>query len=210
MKAIKKLWAEFKKFITRGNVLDLAVGVVIGAAFTAIVTSLTNDIIMPLINWAVGGGEKGLDSLCTVLKAVYIDDGADGKVLDLENSLVINWGTFIQAILDFILIALVIFAIVKIINTIREKGSELNAQAKREKELKKRTKALIKQGVPKESARAEAEVQLKAEQAPAPAAPAKPTVEELLTDIRNLLAANNASVKIQADAAEYAAEKKAD
>lgn len=51
MKAIKKLWAEFKKFITRGNVIDLAVGVVIGAAFTAIVTSLTNDIIMPLINW---------------------------------------------------------------------------------------------------------------------------------------------------------------
>lgn len=72
MKAIKNLWAEFKKFITRGNVIDLAVGVVIGAAFTAIVTSLTNDIIMPLINWAVGGEENGISSLCTVLKGVYI------------------------------------------------------------------------------------------------------------------------------------------
>lgn len=57
MKAIKKLWDEFKKFISRGNVLDLAVAVVIGAAFTAIVTSLTNDIIMPLINSAVGDGD---------------------------------------------------------------------------------------------------------------------------------------------------------
>lgn len=91
MKAIKKLWAEFKKFITRGNVIDLAVGVVIGAAFTAIVTSLTNDIIMPLINWAVGGEENGISSLCTVLKGVYIDDGMGNQVLDIENSLVINW-----------------------------------------------------------------------------------------------------------------------
>ena len=57
MKTIKKLWGEFKKFISRGNVLDLAVAVVIGAAFTAIVNSLTNDIIMPLINWAVGDGD---------------------------------------------------------------------------------------------------------------------------------------------------------
>ena len=68
MKRIKKIWGEFKKFITRGNVLDLAVGVVVGAAFTAIVTSLTNDIIMPLINWAVGDGD--ISSLCTVLDAV--------------------------------------------------------------------------------------------------------------------------------------------
>ena len=103
MKALNKLWGEFKKFITRGNVIDLAVGVVVGAAFMAIVTSLTNDIIMPLINWAVGGDEGGLSSLCTVLKAVYMKDADGNDVLDLANSLVINWGTFIQAILDFIL-----------------------------------------------------------------------------------------------------------
>lgn len=184
MKAIKKLWDEFKKFISRGNVLDLAVAVVIGAAFTAIVTSLTNDIIMPLINSAVGDGD--LSSLCTVLKAVYLEDGS----LDMANSLVINWGNFIQAIFDFILIALVIFAIVKIINTIRNAGSKLNKQAKREKELRKRAKKLVKQGVAEEEARAQAEAQLLAEEAPAPEEPAKPTVEELLTEIRNLLAAN--------------------
>lgn len=184
MKAIKKLWDEFKKFISRGNVLDLAVAVVIGAAFTAIVTSLTNDIIMPLINSAVGDGD--LSSLCTVLKAVYLEDGS----LDMANSLVINWGNFIQAIFDFILIALVIFAIVKIINTIRDAGSKLNKQAKREKELRKSAKKLVKQGVAEEEARAQAEAQLLAEEAPAPEEPAKPTVEELLTEIRNLLAAN--------------------
>ncbi|HIQ65968.1 MAG TPA: large conductance mechanosensitive channel protein MscL [Candidatus Coproplasma stercoravium] len=184
MKAIKKLWDEFKKFISRGNVLDLAVAVVIGAAFTAIVTSLTNDIIMPLINSAVGDGD--LSSLCTVLKAVYLEDGS----LDMANSLVINWGNFIQAIFDFILIAIVIFAIVKIINTIRDAGSKLNKQAKREKELRKRAKKLVKQGVAEEEARAQAEAQLLAEEAPAPEEPAKPTVEELLTEIRNLLAAN--------------------
>lgn len=184
MKAIKKLLDEFKKFISRGNVLDLAVAVVIGAAFTAIVTSLTNDIIMPLINSAVGDG--GLFSLCTVLKAVYLEDGS----LDMANSLVINWGNFIQAIFDFILIALVIFAIVKIINTIRDAGSKLNKQAKCEKELRKRAKKLVKQGVAEEEARAQAEAQLLAEEAPAPEEPAKPTVEELLTEIRNLLAAN--------------------
>ena len=184
MKAFKKLWDEFKKFISRGNVPDLAVAVVIGAAFTAIVTSLTNDIIMPLINSAVGDGD--LSSLCTVLKAVYLEDGS----LDMANSLVINWGNFIQAIFDFILIALVIFAIVKIINTIRDAGSKLNKQAKREKELRKRAKKLVKQGVAEEEARAQAEAQLLAEEAPAPEEPAKPTVEELLTEIRNLLAAN--------------------
>ena len=188
MKALKNLWAEFKKFITRGNVIDLAVGVVIGAAFTAIVTSLTNDIIMPLINWAVGGEENGIASLCTVIKGAYLEDGS----LDLANSLVINWGTFIQAILDFILIALVVFAIVKVINTVRDAGNKFGDAAKKEKEIKKLEKQFVKQGLEKAEAKAKAEEQYAADHAPAPAEPAKPTVEELLTEIRNLLAANSA------------------
>ncbi len=187
MKGLKGIWAEFKKFITRGNVLDLAVGVVVGSAFTAIVTSLTNDIIMPLINSVVGDG--GLSSLCTVLKGVYLEDGT----LDLANSLVINWGNFIQAIFDFILIAIVIFAIVKTINTIRDAGNKFNKQAKRDKEIKKRAKKMVKeQGITYADAKAKAEAQLLEEEKPAPAAPAKPTVEELLTDIKNLLAENAA------------------
>lgn len=191
MKAIKKLWAEFKKFITRGNVIDLAVGVVIGAAFTAIVTSLTNDIIMPLINWAVGGEENGISSLCTVLKGVYIDDGMGNRVLDIENSLVINWGTLIQAVLDFILIAIVVFAIVKIINTIRDAGTKLGTKAGRDKELRKRAKKFVKQGMAADKAKAKAEAELLAEESPAPEEPPKPTTEELLAEIRDLLAANS-------------------
>ena len=185
MKTLGKLWGEFKKFISRGNVLDLAVGVVIGAAFTAIVTSLTNDIIMPLINSAVGEGD--LSSLCTVLKAVYLEDGT----LDMANSLVINWGNFIQAILDFILIAIVIFAIVKVINTVRDAGNKLNTLAKRERELKKSTKKFVKQGMSESDAKARAAAEIAAEVAPA--APAKPTVEQLLAEIRDLLVANSQS-----------------
>ena len=191
MKTIKKLWGEFKKFISRGNVLDLAVAVVIGAAFTAIVNSLTNDIIMPLINWAVGDGD--LSSLCTVLHAVYTTDANGAQILDLENSLVINWGTFIQAIIDFILVALVIFAIVKIINTVREAGTKLGDAAKKEKELSKLSKKFVKQGMTKEEARVAAEEKYAADHAPAPEEPKKPTVEELLTQIKDLLAANQAN-----------------
>ena len=204
MKGLKKIWGEFKKFIMRGNVLDLAVGVVVGSAFTAIVTSLTNDIIMPLINWAVGDGD--ISSLCTVLDAVYLEDGT----LDLANSLVINWGALIQAVLNFILIAIVIFAIVKTIKTIREAGSKLNKQAKREREILKRAKKIKKeQGIAMDDARKQAEAQLAAEEAPAPAAPAKPTVEELLTEIRNLLAANAESGKVSSpDGSETEAENK--
>ena len=191
MKTIKKLWGEFKKFISRGNVLDLAVAVVIGAAFTAIVNSLTNDIIMPLINWAVSDGD--LSSLCTVLHAVYTTDANGAQILDLENSLVINWGTFIQAIIDFILVALVIFAIVKIINTVREAGTKLGDAAKKEKELSKLSKKFVKQGMTKEEARVAAEEKYAADHAPAPEEPKKPTVEELLTQIKDLLAANRAN-----------------
>lgn len=148
---------------------------------------------MPLINWAVGGEENGISSLCTVLKGVYIDDGMGNRVLDIENSLVINWGTLIQAVLDFILIAIVVFAIVKIINTIRDAGTRLGAQAKRDKELRKRAKKFVKQGMAADEARAKAEAELLAEEAPAPEGPPKPTTEELLAEIRDLLAANSGS-----------------
>lgn len=199
MKGLKNIWNEFKKFITRGNVLDLAVGVVIGAAFTAIVTSLTNDIIMPLINLAVGDGD--ITSLCTILKEVYTVDADGNKILDTANSLIINWGTFIQAILDFILIAIVVFAIVKIINTVRDAGNKFNKQAQKDKEIRKLKKKFIKQGVSAEEAQAKAEEQYASDHAPAPAAPAKPTVEKLLTEIRNLLAENAKGENTEGDTA---------
>ena len=121
---MKKFFGEFKKFIQRGNVIDLAVGVIIGGAFSAIVTALTNNILMPIINWVllmITGG-KGLDSIYTYLdkKFVVNELGVETDVIDLTNSIYIDWGAFITAIINFILIALVVFLIVKAINNLNE------------------------------------------------------------------------------------------
>lgn len=85
---MKKFFSEFKKFITRGNVMDLAVGVIIGGAFTAIVNALSNNILRPIINWiiaAICGGSSDLSKIYTVLKPAYVLDetGAATTTLDL-------------------------------------------------------------------------------------------------------------------------------
>lgn len=124
--ALKSFFGEFKKFITRGNVLDLAVGVMVGGAFTAIVNALSNYILKPLINWllALLLGKDTLSELFTFLKRGYDENGA----LSLENSIYIDWGAFINAIVNFLLIAFVLFCIVKAIN----KFSEMKEKAREE------------------------------------------------------------------------------
>ena len=105
---MKKFFREFKKFITRGNVIDLAVGVIIGGAFTAIVTALTNNILRPLINALIhvcGGGE-GISAYTFLV----------GSAEDMSSAIYIDWGAFISAIINFILIAFVLFFIIKAIN----------------------------------------------------------------------------------------------
>ena len=126
---MKKFFKDFKAFISRGNILDLAVGVIIGGAFSAIVTAFTNKIIMPIINLALAAiiGDGGLDSAYTYLKKVYKAAEAGGGI-DLEKSIYIDWGAFITAVIDFLLIALVLFLILRIVM----KSSEImkNAQSK--------------------------------------------------------------------------------
>ena len=120
---MKKFFSEFLTFIKRGNVLDMAVGVIVGSAFTAIVTALSNGILKPLINWVlalVGGDSNALESAYTILKPTYTVNEAGEKVLDLANSIYIDWGAFLSAIINFILIAFVVFCIVKAINKARE------------------------------------------------------------------------------------------
>jgi len=122
---MKKFFGEFKKFITRGNVLDMAVGVIVGGAFTAIVNALSNHILKPIINWllALIFGANSLNDIYTFLKPVYTESVVDGKVIsviDLEQSIYIDWGAFINAIINFILIAFVLFSIVKAINYANE------------------------------------------------------------------------------------------
>ncbi len=131
---MKKFFGEFKKFITRGNVVDMAVGVIIGGAFTAIVTALTNQILMPIINFVlfrITGG-KGFENIYTFLQTTY-QVGEDGKILvdangqkiiDLTKSIYIDWGAFITAIINFLLIAIVLFCIVKLINNVHDNAEK--------------------------------------------------------------------------------------
>lgn len=204
---MKKFFGEFKKFITRGNILDLAVGVIVGGAFTAIVTSLTNNIIRPLINWIISliGGKEGLSSVYTILVRAYNADGT----LDLANSIYIDWGLFITAIIDFFIISLVVFTIVKAVNASRKAIEDLNnkieAQTKKEviaekKEIKAKAKAEgrkfkvvwaehveEKKRIAEEKAKREAEAKARKE---AEEKANNPTQEELLKQIRDLLIEN--------------------
>ncbi len=99
---MKKLVQEFKKFISRGNVMDLAVGVIIGGAFTAIVTSLVNDIIMPVIT-------------------LFTSNGFESWIIPLRGDVTLNIGSFIGAIISFLIISIVVFIMVKIINKLHKK-----------------------------------------------------------------------------------------
>ena len=120
---MKKFFGEFKKFITRGNVLDMAVGVIVGGAFTAIVNALSNNILKPIINWilALALGKDSLSELYTFLVKTEVTDATTGEItVDLANSIYIDWGAFINAIINFLLIALVLFCIVRVINRAKE------------------------------------------------------------------------------------------
>ena len=205
---MKKFFAEFKKFITRGNVLDLAVGVIVGGAFTAIVNGLSNNVIRPLINWLIAlvGGKDGLASAVTYLSKAYTTDTNGDKIVDLANSIYIDWGAFIAAIIDFFIIAFTVFMIVKLINVSREKfkefGDLIEHESKKEvRAEKKQYKKLAKeQGRPfkqvwkeheEEKAKALAEAK-KAEEEKAKLeaeeqAKLNPSQEVLLKEIRDLL-----------------------
>ena len=131
---MKGFFKEFKEFISRGNIVDLAVAVIIGGAFSAIVTSFTNKIIMPIVNWvilAIAGG-NGMDSIYTYLKKVFVLDpntNLPTNEVDLVNSIYIDWGAFITAIIDFIIIALTVFMIIKFINASKKKFEAIKETA---------------------------------------------------------------------------------
>jgi len=182
------VWKDFKAFISRGNVIDLAVGVVIGGAFGAIVTSVVN-VLLSVCMWAVPGGISGL---VTVLPAITSSQHAPSGYADVVSSTdwlklttseqglyvkhggsyyysglaVIDWGSIINAVISFIIIAIVLFAIVRTVATLKKKDADMKAKAL-EKYYEKHP-----------------------EERPAPAVPGKPapTEAELLTEIRDLLA----------------------
>ena len=106
---MKNLFNEFKKFISRGNVVDMAVGVIMGSTFTKIVTSLVNDVIMPAIGMLIGG--------TSFENFKYVIEPATETVAESA----IYYGKFIQTIVDFLLVAIVVFMIVKLINSLHKK-----------------------------------------------------------------------------------------
>jgi len=108
---------EFKTFISRGSVMDMAVGIIVGTAFTAIVNSLVKDMLMPIIGLILGGVSF------TDLKFVI------AAATDQTAEVAINWGTFIQRIVDFLIISFVVFVMVRSLNTLRDK-----LEPKKEKE----------------------------------------------------------------------------
>lgn len=198
---MKKFFKEFKTFISRGNVMDMAVGMIIGAAFTAIVTALSNGILKPIINWVIylicGGNADALNKMYTPLVTVWQID-ADGKELvgqlDLTKSIYIDWGAFISAIINFLLVALVLFMIIKMFNKAKEASENMSEKLKNKSPFtKEELREFRKQGKTREEiaaleeARREQiaeEERLAAEEA---AKNAPKTQEQLLEEIAELL-----------------------
>lgn len=194
---MKKFFGEFKKFITRGNVMDMAVGTIVGAAFTAIVTALSNGILKPIINtiiyYCCGGNTEALSKMYTPLVKVMTED-ADGKlVMDMTKSIYIDWGAFISAIINFLLIALVLFCIVRAFNKVKDaneglKDKMVRIEYKLSKGMKltKKEKAILAEA---EEAKKKAEEEA-AEKARLAEEEANKLTrsEQLLTEIKELLA----------------------
>lgn len=112
---MKKIIKEFKDFISRGNVLDMAIGVIIAGAFGKITTSLVNDVLMPFIGWVTGSRDMtGLNVI--VRDPVLAEDG----VTVVKEGITLGFGTLIGTVIDFLLVALVVFVIVKTMNKVKE------------------------------------------------------------------------------------------
>ena len=186
------LWAQFKKFINRGNVVDLSVAVIIGGAFQAIVNALVNGILMPIISWAIPSG--GINGIVTILNSgsSYICSAADpekatkiadfgasttveywGNLYDSAKVNVINWGGFINAVIYFLIVAIVLFIILQVFTYLKKKRLQFEA-----KELEK-----YYEKHPEERPAPEPE--------PAPVIK-EPTEVELLQDIKDQLVKLNA------------------
>ena len=199
---MKKFFAEFKKFITRGNIVDMSVGVIVGGAFTAIVNALSTNILKPLINWVVklALGKNSLSEIytffpdCKVYKDILDESGnIIGQEIDLASSIYIDWGLFISAIINFLLIALVLFIIVKFINQVSSSKELLKTNVNKARTKQTNGKKLTKKEIQlllEDDARIAAELEAK-KIAEAEANKPKITTESLLQEIRDLLANKN-------------------
>lgn len=158
------IFKEFLAFINKGNALSMAVGVILGGAFTAIVTAINKNIISPLIAWAIGDTNLS-ESVITVLKykpaaEADVEAGLAATVGEQIPDIIISWGSLIQAVIDFLMIAIILFIIIKVVTNLVNKAKE--ALTKKEEEVV-------------------------VEEAPAPVVPETPADIKLLEEIRDLL-----------------------
>ena len=176
MKRIKNFFKDFKKFISRGNILDLAIALVVGSAFTSIVNSLVNDLIMPLI--------------CAIFGTATVDE-----LYFVLNGAQIYYGRFLQAIIDFLLIAIVLFIILRIVMN----ASNAFRKTLSEKPTKEEKEELQARGVDLKNHKMVKEELKKLREEKAPVATINPTQEELLSQILAELKKQNEKIEPQTD-----------
>ena len=202
---MKKFWADFKKFITRGNVVDMAVGVAVASAFTAIVTAFTKGFITPLL--ALLTNDSDLTEMKWIIRPEVLDE--TGEIVEVAE-VALLWGAFVQKIIDFLIIALTLFIVMRVASAVAAHSAKIrtnvaNALTHKDEEEAARLAA-------EEAAKAEAEAEAarvaaeEAEKAAAAEAEALRLAEEekqkekarlereeaILTEIRDLLRANAA------------------
>ena len=190
---MKKFFEEFKKFITRGNVVDMAVGVAVASAFTAIVTAFTKGFITPLLA-LLTEGVSDLSEMKWVIREAVVKILEDGTEEIVTAEVALLWGAFVQKIIDFFIIAFALFIMLKIASAIAERSKKIREgvedilnpeQAKAEQEAAAKAKA--EEEAAKEAARLEAEAKAReiAEEKER-----KARELELLVEIRDLLREN--------------------
>jgi large conductance mechanosensitive channel len=174
----KGFFADFKKFITRGNVVDMAVGVAVAAAFTAIVTAFTKGFITPIL--ALISGDKSVAELKYIIRPEIVD--AEGKVVEAEIALL--YGGFIQAILDFLIIAMTLFIVMKVAGAIIKRTNRIMAEVKKITDADaEKEKAEAEAKAKKAAEEKEAAEKAAAEAAAAKAAEDAAKIEQMYKDI---------------------------
>ena len=133
---MKKFISEFKEFIMRGNVLDMAVGVIIATAFGKITTSLVNDLFMPFISWLFGA--RDMSALNVIARPEIVENGEV-----VQEAIVIGFGSFVAVVIDFILVAFVVFLVVKFFNKARELAKKKEEEVKEEAPAAPTTEELL-------------------------------------------------------------------
>lgn len=162
----KGFWAEFKKFISKGNVVDMAVGVAVATAFTAIVTAFTKGFIAPILSLL--SHNATLADMKWVLRPEVAEIAADGTKTVTTPEVAILWGAFLQAIIDFLIIAFVMFVFLKVVMSVTKKAEKMRLELTGEDKERAKAEAKAKEEAEKKAAadaKAAEEAEIAAEKA---------------------------------------------